>query len=78
MALFLLDRRIPYKAAQCRFYSADVPATVPVFIISDGAVDIRLAVLPAHALRLPLTTTPGGRPMEHAKLQMVEQLLARS
>ena len=76
--LFLLDRRIPYKAAQCRLYSADVPATVPVFIISDGAVDIRLAVLPAHALRLPLTTTPGGRPMEHAKLQMVEQLLARS
>lgn len=76
--LFLLDRRIPYKAVQCRLYSADVPATVPVFIISDGAVDIRLAVLPAHALRLPLTTTPGGRPMEHAKLQIVEQLLARS
>jgi hypothetical protein len=75
--LFLLDRRIPYKAAQCRLYSADVPATVPVFIVSDGAVDIRLTVLPARALRLPLTATPGGRPMEHAKLQAVEQLLAR-
>ena len=75
--LFLLDRRIPYKAAQCRLYSANVPATVPVFIVSDGTVDIRLTVLPAHALRQPLTTTPGGRPMEHAKLQAVEQLLAR-
>jgi hypothetical protein len=75
--LFLLDRRIPYKAAQCRLYSADVPATVPVFIVSNGTVDIRLTVLPARALRLPLTTTPGGRPMEHAKPQAVEQLLAR-
>ena len=74
--LFLLDRHIPYKAAQCRLYSADVPATVPVFIVGDGTVDIRLTVLPAHALHRPLTATPGGRPMEHAKLQAVEQLLA--
>lgn len=74
--LFLLDRRIPYKAAQCRLYSADVPATAPVFIISDGTVDIRITVLPARVLRLPLTTTPGGRPMDHARLHAVEQLLA--
>jgi hypothetical protein len=76
--LFLLDQRIPYKAAQCRLYSADVPATVPVFIISDGTVDIHMTVLPARVLRLPLTTTPGGKPMEHARLQAVERLLTDS
>lgn len=74
--LFLLDRGIPYRAAQCRLYSADVAATHPVFIMSDGVVDIRLTVLPAHALRLPLTTAPGGKPIEHAKLEKVEQMLA--
>ena len=74
--LFLLDRRIPYKAGQCRLYSADIPSTLPVFVISDGTVDIRLTVLPARALRMPVTANPGGRPLEYARLEKVEQLLA--
>jgi hypothetical protein len=74
--LFLIDRRIPYEAGQCRLYSGAALATVPVFIVSDGVVDIRLTVLPEQALRLPLTTAPGGKPIEHAKLRTVEQLLS--
>jgi hypothetical protein len=75
--LFLLERRIPYRTSQSRLYFGDSPCAVPVFTVSDGAVDIQITVLPGHALRVPLKSTPAGKSIERAKLQSVEELLAQ-
>ena len=73
---FLLERRIPYRTSESRLYLGDSSCTVPVFTVSDGMVDIEIAVLPGHALRVPLRTTPAGKTIERAKPQAVEALLA--
>ena len=74
--LYLIDRRIPYKAAQSRLYSGEEMRTVPVYTVSDHGTDIELTVLSTLDLRGPLRTSPDGKSIERAKLQAVEQLLA--
>lgn len=76
--LFLIDRGIPYRAAQSRLYSGEELQTVPVFTISDDGVEIEITVLSSRALRLPLRTSAEGKPIERAKLQIVEDLLTQS
>lgn len=75
--LFLIDRGIPYRAAQSRLYTGEELRTVPVFRISDGSVDIEITVLSPRELRLPLRTSMEGRAIERAKLELVEQMLAQ-
>lgn len=75
--LFLLESQIPYKTAQSRLYCGDTLLAAPLFIISDGSVDIQITVLPGQAVRLPLKSSPNGRLMERAKPQVVAQLLAQ-
>lgn len=74
--LYLIDRRIPYQAAQSRLYSGEEMRTVPVYTLSDHGTDIELTVLSTLDLRGPLRTSPEGKSIERAKLQAVEQLLA--
>jgi len=76
--LFLIDRGIPYRAAQSRLYSGEELQTVPVFTISDDGVEIEITVLSPRDLRLPLRTSAEGKPIERAKLRMVEDLLAQA
>lgn len=76
--LFLIDRGIPYRAAQSRLYSGEELQTVPVFTISDDGVEIEITVLSPRDLRLPLRTSAEGKPIERAKLQVVEDLLAQA
>lgn len=73
--LYLIDRRIPYKAAQNRLYSAEGPHIVPVYSIRDDGTDIELTVLSLRELRAPLRTRLEGRAIERAKLPAVEALL---
>jgi hypothetical protein len=47
-----------------------------VFIIDDRAVEIQLAVLALDDLRAPVKTTAEGKPVERARVQAVEALLA--
>lgn len=75
--LFLIDRGIPYRAAQSRLYSGDELRTVPVLLISDSTVEIEITVLSPRDLRQPLRTSLEGKAIERAKLQLVEQLLAQ-
>jgi len=72
---FLLDRGSPYKTGENRLYSGDQLLAAPVYTINEQAVDIRVTVLPGAAERLPIKGTPGGKPMERARLQVVAQLL---
>jgi hypothetical protein len=76
--LFLIERRIPYRAAQSRLYSGTALQTVPVFTVNEGGVDIQLTVLSTRDLRAPLRTSLEGKAIERAKPQVVEQLLAES
>ncbi len=76
--LFLIDRGIPYRATQTRLYAGDQPRTVPVFTITDGGIEIELAVLSSQDLRVPLRTSVEGRTIDRAKFEAVEKLLAET
>jgi len=76
--LFFIDRGILYRAAQGRLYSGEELRTVPVFMISDDGVEVEITVLSPRDLRRPLRTSAAGKAMERAKLQAVEELLART
>jgi hypothetical protein len=76
--LYLIDRGIPYRAAQSRLYVSGEPRTVPVYNISDEGTEIEITVLTTRELRGPLKTSPEGKAIERAKLQAVEDLLAQT
>jgi hypothetical protein len=76
--LYLIDRRIPYKAAQDRLYSGEGMLTVPVYTVTDDGAEIELSVLSTRELRGPLRTSVDGKSIERAKLPAVEQLLAET
>jgi len=76
--LYLIDRRITYKAAQGRLYAGEEMRTVQVYRVSDGGTEIELTVLSPHDLRAPLRTSLEGKRIERAKLPAAEQLLAET
>jgi hypothetical protein len=76
--LFLIDRGIPYRAAQNRLYAGQELRTVPLFTISHDGVEIEITVLSLGDLRLPLRGSLEGKVIERAKLQLVEELLAQT
>lgn len=76
--LYLIDRRMSYKAAQSRLYSGEELRTVPVYTVRDGGMEIELTVLSTRDLRGPLKTSREGKSIERAKLPAVEHLLAET
>jgi hypothetical protein len=76
--LFLIDRGIPYRAAQTRLYAGQELRTVPVFTIIHDGIEIEIAVLSSGDLRLPLRSSMEGKIIERAKIQLVEELLAQT
>jgi len=76
--LYLIDRGIPYNAGQSRFFAGGGPLTVPVYNVSDAGADIEIAVLSMRELRGPLRTSAEGKPIDRARLQSVEALLAET
>lgn len=76
--LYLIDQGIPYRAGQIRIYSGEAQRLVPVFTMNDGDTEIELAVLDAGDLRTTLKISPEGRPLERARAQIVQALLAQT
>lgn len=76
LELYLIERKIAYRASQCRFYVGEEPRVVPVFTVEDRGVDIQLAVLAVDDVRAPVKTSAEGKPVERARLRTVEALLA--
>jgi hypothetical protein len=74
--MFLIDRDVPYRTGQCRLYCGTEPRVVPLFVIDDDGTEIQLAVLALDDLRLPVRTTPDGKPVERARASGVAALLA--
>jgi hypothetical protein len=71
--IYFIDRGIPYRPGQCRLYCGDQARMVPTFTIDDD-VPIELMVLALDDLRRPIRTTADGKPIERARLQVVQAL----
>lgn len=74
--MYFIDRGIPYKTAQRRLYSGEEERTIPVFLLNDENVEIRVEVLAPDDLRRPVRATPNGKPLERAKVEAVEALVS--
>ena len=75
---YLINRGIPYRAAQCRLYSGEELRTAPVYTVEDDGIEIELTVLSRLDLRGPLKTSREGKAIERARLAAVEQILAET
>jgi len=76
--LYLIDRKIPYRTAQCRLYCGTEPFTAPVYTVNDDGTEIEITVLTPRELRGSLRTSLEGKSIERAKLQVVETLLTET
>jgi hypothetical protein len=76
--LDLMNRNIRYRAGQCRLHVGTATQTVPLFTLADAAVETELVVLDQDDLRVPVRTSAEGHPIERAKIEEVEALLAES
>lgn len=75
--LYLIDRGIPYHAAESRLYfSGSERLTALVYTFEDDDSEIELTVLSTRELRGPLRTGPDGKNIERARIATVERLLA--
>jgi hypothetical protein len=74
--LFLINRRHAYRSRESRLYAGSEMKAVPVFIVDDAGTEVTLSVLATRDLRTTLKATPAGRPIERARLEAVEALLA--
>jgi hypothetical protein len=73
---YLLGEGIQYRSAEARLYAGDMVVMAPVLIFNREGHDVNLTLLAPRDLRLPLKTTPAGKPLERAKTDAVELLLA--
>jgi hypothetical protein len=73
---YLLSRGVQFRSAEARLFAGDIPLLAPVLIFNRDGYDIYLTVLSLRDLRLPLKTTATGKPIERAKLDAVELLIA--
>jgi len=75
---YLLGQGIQFRSAETRLYAGDMMIAAPVLIFNRDSYDIYLTLLSLRDLRLPLKTTPTGKPLERAKADAVEILIAES
>jgi hypothetical protein len=75
---YLLGQGIQFRSAETRLYAGDMMIAAPVLIFNHDSYDIYLTLLSLRDLRLPLKTTPTGKPLERAKADAVEILIAES
>jgi hypothetical protein len=75
---YLLGQGIQFRSAETRFYAGDMTVAAPVLIFNRDGYDVHLTLLSPRDVRLPLKTTPAGRPLERAKADAVEILIAES
>lgn len=75
---FLLGRAIRFRSAETRLYAGDMPLAAPVLIFNRDGYDVHLTLLSPRDLRLPLKTSIAGKPIERAKADAVEALIAET
>ncbi len=73
----LLNRGIAFRSEDTRLYAGEMELQAPVLVFERDGCEIYLTLLAPRDLRLPLRSTPAGKPLERAKIEAVAQLLAR-
>ncbi|MGH8752244.1 MAG: UDP-N-acetylmuramate--alanine ligase [Burkholderiales bacterium] len=73
--LFLLNRQILYQQGEKRLYVGEEQRAVPVFIVENASVEVKITVLGAKDMRHALKTSQEGKPLERARTAAVEDLL---
>jgi hypothetical protein len=75
---YLLDQGVSFHTAEMRLYAGHMTLLAPVLVFNRDSYDIHLTLLSPRDLRLPLRTTPAGKPLERAKADVVEMLIAEN
>jgi len=73
---YLLDRDIDFRSGQTRLYAGELLLAAPVLSFSRNGIDIHLTLLLPRELRCQLKASVDGKPLERARRQAVEALLA--
>ncbi len=76
IAMFLMDRRIPYDDAEHRWQQGETSSTTPVFHLEFETYQIKLFVFPLLGIRTAPLCPVEKRPMRRADKTSVESLLA--
>jgi hypothetical protein len=75
---YLLDRNINFRAGETRLYAGDMPLAAPMLSFNRNGIDIHLTVLSPRELRIQLKASAEGKPIERARRDAVEALIAAS
>ena len=73
---YLLDRDIPFRCTMVRLYAGDIELTAQGLMFSRDGCDAYLTLLSPREWRLSLKTSIAGKPIEHAKADVVAALIA--
>ena len=73
---YLLDRAIDFRSGEIQLYAGDMPLAAPVLSFSRDGIDIHLTLLAPREQRRHLRASIGGKPIERASREAVEELLA--
>lgn len=74
--VFLMNRKIPYQTVENRLFVGDEQRTVAGFILDYEGTELRINVLSIEDQRQALKSTVNGEPLQRAKLETLEALLA--
>lgn len=73
---FLLNHGVEFRSAASRLYSGGMALNVPVLTFDRDGVEICVTLLSTRDQRMQLKTSPEGKPIERAKREAVEALIA--
>ncbi len=76
--LFLINRSIPYRPREDRYWVGDEVRMAPGFELETPSADVRLSVLDPRDLRLPMRTSTDGRPIERVRIAWLDRELGTS
>lgn len=65
--LFLINRGIPFRTREGRYWSGDEPRQAPSYEFETDAARFNVSVFEVRDLRQPLRATHEGRPIERAR-----------
>lgn len=72
----LLNRGIDFRSGETLLYAGDMALDAPVLSFERDGVAIHLTLLSPRELRSQLKASAGGKPIERAKREAVEALIA--
>jgi hypothetical protein len=73
---YLLNRDIDFRSGEIRIYAGDMPLAAPVLSFNRDGIDVHLTLLLPRELRCQLKASADGKPIERARREVVEALLA--